>query len=193
MDPTFVKGYYRLAAAQIELKDHNGAVATIRQGLTIDSNNPQLSKQMRIVQQQIKVALAKSQAPPPAAVMRGEIDPTTATELQDLQTQYAQSSRELNAVQTSLVKSQHQYKVAELTQQELQQAPDSANCYRSIGKMFLRSSKQGLVEHLTGNMELEQKNEADMTRKLDYLQRQMTSLRQNIDELISPGTSVPTE
>lgn len=181
----------------MELKDHDGAVATIRQGLSIDANNPQLSKQLRIVQQQKKVAIAKSSQPTPpntASMMPTSggplLDPAAAKELQELQIQYGQTSREFNTVQANMVKSQRECKVAEITCQELQQVPDTANCYRSIGKMFLRSSKQGVVDHLMDNMKSEQKNETDMAKKLEYLERQMTSLRQNIEELVSPtGTT----
>jgi chaperonin cofactor prefoldin len=190
LDPTFVKGYYRLAAAQMELKDHDGAIATIRQGLSIDPNNVQLSKQMRIVQQLKKVTLAKSQAPP---LQTGQLDPATAKEFQELQMQYALTSREFNTVQANLVKTQRECKVAEITCQELQDVPATANCYRSIGKMFLRSSKQGVVDHLMNTMETQHKNETDMTKKMEYLERQMASLRQNLEELVSPGASSSAE
>jgi len=186
LDPAFVKGYYRLAAAQIELKDHDGAIATIRQGLAIDANNSQLTKQMRIVQQQKKVALAKAQAPVVSAA--GQLDAATARELQELQVQYSQSNRELNTVQASLVKTQREHKVAEITTQELQEIPEDTRCYRSIGKMFLRSSKKGVLNHLNAAMENHKTMEADMTKKMEYLERQMKSQRQNIEELVaSPG------
>lgn len=192
LDPTFVKGYYRLAAAQIEVKDFDGAIATIRQGLAIDANNPQLSKQMRIVQQQKKVALAKAQAPVTAASGQ-QLDAATTRELQDLQIQYNQSNRDLSTVQANLVKTQREHKVSEITTQELQEIPEDTKCYRSIGKMFLRSTKQGVLNHLNESMEKNKKMEADMTKKMEYLERQLKSQRQNIEELIaSPGAPSST-
>lgn len=190
LDPAFVKGYYRLATAQMELKDYDAAIATIRQGLSIDSNNPQLAKQMRIVQQLKKVALAKSQAPP---VIPGQLDAATAKECNELQTMHAEMSREYNTVQADLVRTQREFKMAEITCQELLEVPDAVNCYRSIGKMFLRSSKQGMVDHLTDNMERQRKYESDMTTKMKYMERKMVSLRQNIEELVSPGASSSIE
>jgi prefoldin subunit 1 len=190
LDPTFVKGYYRLAAAQVELQDHDGAMATIRQGLAIDANNPQLTKQLRIVQQQKKVALAKSTqlttASPPA--LAGQVDAATALELQSLRSQYEQTSRECQAVQASVFKSQREHKMAQLTSQELDQLPDTSNCYRSIGKIFLRSSKGEMVDLLVSRMESEKRNEADMMRKKEYLERQSVSLRQNIEELLTTAS-----
>lgn len=186
LDPSFIKGYYRLAAAQVELKDHDGAIATIRQGLSVEENNPQLSKQLRIVQQQKKVAHAKSAQVLPSGLAGSALDPATAKELQELRIQYAQTSREYQTVQANIVKGQREYKVADLTCQELQTVPDEANCYRGIGKMFLKSSKVGVVNHLTEQMGREQKNETVLTKKMEYLERQMTSLRQNIEELVAP-------
>lgn len=191
LDPTFVKGYYRLAAAQVELQDHDAAMATIRQGLAIDANNPQLTKQLRIVQQQKKVALAKltqlATGPPPPA-LAGQVDAATALELQSLRSQYEQTSRECQAVQASVFKSQREHKMAQLTSQELGQLPDTSNCYRSIGKIFLQSSKGNMVDLLASRMESEKKNEADMMRKKEYLERQTVSLRQNIEELLSTAS-----
>jgi chaperonin cofactor prefoldin len=196
LDPSFVKGYYRLASAQAELQDFDGAMATIRQGLGIDTSNQQLIKQMRLVQQQKKVAQAKSasessmleamkNAPGGGAHV---LDSATAMELQELQVQYTRTSREMQTVQVNLNKTQRGYQVSELTSQELSTSiPDPANCYRSVGKMFLQSSKAGCLQHLNSAMEMQRKIEEDLTKQIEYLDRQMKSQRQNMDELVGSG------
>ena len=42
--PQFVKGYYRLATAQLALEEYDAAQATIKQGLVMDANNAPLLK-----------------------------------------------------------------------------------------------------------------------------------------------------
>jgi len=188
LDPSFVKGYYRLATAQSELQEHDAALATIRQGLAVDANNPQLTKQMRIVQQNKKLAQArKSQAVnhPNAAAGGQQLDEATARELQELQQQYAQTHRALQTAQASAQKTERETRLAELTRRELQNdVPETARCYRSIGKMFLQTSQPALIEHLDGRLAEQSKAQQDNTSRTEYLERQLQSQRQNIEELV---------
>lgn len=188
LDPSFVKGYYRLAVAQIAQSLYDAALATIRQGLQVDNNNPQLMKQMRLVQQQKKVALAKQQSSSALAAASHTdgmtLDPQIASELRELQNQYAQRSREYNLLQADKVKSQREYKLAEITSQELQNMGDMSNCYRAMGKVFVRTSKQDMMQRLQDRVTTEQTNEQDLTQQLEYLERQMASLNQNMNELM---------
>jgi tetratricopeptide (TPR) repeat protein len=191
LDPSFVKGYYRLAVAQIAQGLYDAALATIRQGLQVDNNNPQLMKQMRLVQQQKKVALAKQQSSTAlAAASNGDgmtttLDPQVATELRELQNQYAHRSREYNLLQADKVKAQRESKMAEITSQELQNLPgELSNCYRAMGKVFVRTSKQKMMQRLQDRVTTEQTKEQELTQKLEYMERQMASLTQNMNELI---------
>ena len=188
LDPSFIKGYYRLAAAQMELKDFDGAMATIRQGLALDKDNSQLLKQMRTVKH-LKKEAAKPAANPsshPAMPRPGkQLDAATHRELQDLQLQYNQANREFNTVNANMVKTQREYHINELTKAELDELPADANCYRSIGKMFMMSSKPGVMEHLEKRMDEQKKKEADMTQKLEYLERRIKSTQKNMEELVA--------
>jgi prefoldin subunit 1 len=190
LDPTFIKGYYRLASAQIELKDYDSATATIRQGLGIDANNTQLLKQNRTIKQLKKAAAVAKQAPKSSSQgAASRFDDAANRELQDLQVQYSQTNREFSTVQANIVKTQREHKMAELTKGELGDLPEESKCYRSVGKMFLRSSRSGVLEHLDEQMEDQTKRESDMTQKMDYLERRMKSQRQNIEELMVPSSS----
>lgn len=167
LDPAFIKGYYRLAAAQMELKDFDAALGTIRQGLALDKDNSQLLKQQRTVKH-LKKEATKPRPANGGAVMPTsgkQLDAATHRELQDLQLQYNQANREFNTVNANLVKTQREYHINELTKTELDELPVEANCYRSIGKMFMKSSKPGVIEHLEKRMEDQKKKEADMTQK----------------------------
>ena len=190
LDPSFVKGYYRLAAAQMERQEHDAALATIRQGLAVDANNPQLTKQMRIVQQNKKLAQArKLQAAnhhnAAGAAGQQQLDEATARELQELQQQYAQTHRALQTAQATAQKTERDTRMAELTRRELQNdVPDTARCYRSIGKMFLQTSQPALMQHLDGRLAEQNKAQQDNTSRTEYLERQLQSQRQNIEELV---------
>lgn len=51
LDPSFVKGYYRLANAQFELEKYDEAIATIRSGLQKDPTMSELTKLLRKIKQ----------------------------------------------------------------------------------------------------------------------------------------------
>jgi chaperonin cofactor prefoldin len=185
LDPTFIKGYYRLSSAQIELKQYDAATATIRQGLTLEANNAQLLKQMRIIKQLQKVEAAKLASP--KASNHGGLDEAATRELQELQVQYGQTNREFGTVQANLNMTQREYKMADLTKTELDEVPEGTKCYRSIGKMFMMSTQESVLGHLDKQMNDNKKKESEMTQKMEYLERRMKSQRQNIEELMSPS------
>lgn len=184
LDPTFVKGYYRLATAQIELKEFDAAAATIRQGLGVEANNPQLLKQQRMVQQLKKSAEAAEKRKQTMGGPIGAMDPSTFSELNELQLQYMQMNRELETIKVDRARAERELKLAEFTKADIGELPDTNACYRSVGKMFLRQSREEIVTHLKKNMEEAVKMETSMKQKADYLEKKMKSQRQNIEELI---------
>lgn len=185
LDPSFIKGYYRLSTAQIELRQYDGATATIRQGLGLDSNNAQLLKQMRIIKQLQKVEAAKLASPKPSGA--GGLDEAASRELRELQVQYGQTNKEFGTVQANLNMTEREYKMAELTKKELEEVPEETKCYRSIGKMFMQSTQGSVLEHLDKQMSENKKKDSEMTQKMEYLERRMKSQRQNMEELMSPS------
>jgi chaperonin cofactor prefoldin len=179
-----------LATAQTEMQNYDGALATIRQGLTVEANNPQLTKQMRTIKQIKKSYDARQQSQARQASSAGglpgshaKLDAAASKELQDLQQQYGLTSRELGLVQSNLVKVQRESKVADLTKSELVDLPKDARCYRSIGKMFRLTTQDQAVEYMDKQMADCQKKEGEMTQRLEYLERRLKSQRQNMEEL----------
>jgi chaperonin cofactor prefoldin len=182
LDPSFIKGYYRLAAAQIELKDYDAAMATIRQGLSLENNNVQLLKQMRIIKQAQKVEAAKL-ASKAASASNATLDEGASRELRELRGQYNQGNQEFGTLQANLTKAQREHKMTEITKTELDDLTEETKCYRSIGKMFMQSTRTDVTAHLDKQMQDLKKSEGDMTQKMEYLERKMKSQRQNIEEL----------
>jgi tetratricopeptide (TPR) repeat protein len=58
-DPKFVKGYYRLAAGQMELQLFDDANATLQSGLATEPDNDQLNKMSRILRAKRAAAASK--------------------------------------------------------------------------------------------------------------------------------------
>lgn len=181
LNPQFVKGYYRLATAQLEMEEYDLAQATIKQGLTLDANNNQLLKVLRTIKQARKAATTAVYAP------QKKLDTAASRELYDLQVQHSQASREYNTVQANLNKTQREHKMNEITLQELEANPSSGGYYKSVGKIFMKSTSDRVLDNLKSSMEEQKKKETDLKQKIEYLERRIKSQEQNMQELASSG------
>jgi len=198
LDPLFVKGYYRLAMAQLESEQYDMAQSTIKQGLAIDTNNAPLLKLMGTIKKAKKAAAtaaavaaggtgagSSSAAGGNAIGGAGKLDQATSRELYDLEVQYKHNIREFQSVQVNLNKYQKEQQMADVTLGELEANPAVGAYYRSVGKAFLKSTRDGVLDHLKCNNEESAKKENDLTQKLKYLERRLNSQKQNMRELVS--------
>eukprot|EP00590_Aulacoseira_subarctica_P008236 CAMPEP_0172437070 /NCGR_PEP_ID=MMETSP1064-20121228/72058_1 /TAXON_ID=202472 /ORGANISM="Aulacoseira subarctica , Strain CCAP 1002/5" /LENGTH=270 /DNA_ID=CAMNT_0013185513 /DNA_START=26 /DNA_END=838 /DNA_ORIENTATION=- len=183
--PQFVKAYYRLSLAQMELGQLDAAQSTIKLGLNLDPNSTQLSKQLRAINAKKK---ASKKEPLPVAISGAS---AVDSEIVDLQNQFRSTLRDYNVSKSNLDKYQRDQKISEFTKAELQRLSSSSesNMYRGIGKMFLLSSQEDVLTHLDEEIAAAQKKEVEMSAKLEYLDKRMKSQQQNIAEL---AKSLPT-
>eukprot|EP00588_Corethron_pennatum_P007659 CAMPEP_0194297978 /NCGR_PEP_ID=MMETSP0169-20130528/59910_1 /TAXON_ID=218684 /ORGANISM="Corethron pennatum, Strain L29A3" /LENGTH=280 /DNA_ID=CAMNT_0039047909 /DNA_START=769 /DNA_END=1611 /DNA_ORIENTATION=- len=188
--PLFIKGYYRLVTALIELNDIDDALRVVRRGLQIDGSNAQLEKLMR----QVKVRKAAekkrlsstevtSSASSGSSTKPRTADEAQAKEIMDLQEQFISTNREYNVVNANISKAQREQNMADLTMGELSKIEDGTKMYRGIGKMFMLSSHKDCINHLQTSIELERTLEKDLTQKKDYLEKRIKSQQINIQEL----------
>mmetsp|Transcript_10891 Transcript_10891/g.19819 ORF Transcript_10891/g.19819 Transcript_10891/m.19819 type:complete len:269 (-) Transcript_10891:303-1109(-) len=198
-NPSFIKGYYRLASAQSELNEFDAALATIKQGLAIESDNPQLQKQMRTVKAKRsgmrRTENAAKAAPSSGAAMPGgmyrNLDSSISKEVNDLQQQLIATTKEYRMVRANITRAQNGKKSNELTRQELDKLPQGtdAKMYRGVGKMFMLTSRSDIMTHLEESVDKEGKEEKNLTAKSDYLEKRMKSQQQNILELTKSASS----
>lgn len=201
VNPTFIKGYYRLANAQSEQNEFDAALATIKQGMAIESENAQLQKQMRQVkarrsgmrkaESSSSSAAANKGAMPGGMMQYGNLDASTSKEVMDLQQQLSATAKEYRIVQASINKAKHGRKSADITKSELEKLPQGtdAKMYRGVGKMFMLTSRSDIMTHLEDGIEKDGREEKDLSAKLDYLERRMKSQQQNIMELTKGATA----
>ena len=201
VNPSFIKGYYRLANAQSEQSEFEAALATIKQGLAIEPDNPQLQKQMRQIKakrstmRRAESSSASSNTPPssamPGGMPYGNLDSSTSKEVMDLQQQLMATTKEYRMVKANIMKAQNGKRSNELTKSELEKLPQGteAKMYRGVGKMFMLTSRSDIMSHLDESIDKEGKDEKDLTAKLDYLERRMKSQQQNIQELTKSASS----
>ena len=199
VNPSFIKGYYRLANAQSEQDEFDAGLATIKQGLAIEPDNAQLQKQMR----QIKAKRSSmrrtenASAAPSSTAMPGgvapyrNLDSSISKEVMDLQQQLQATAKEYRIVKANITKSQNGKRSADITKGELEKMPQGtdAKMYRGVGKMFMLTSRSNIMSHLDESIEKDGKEEKDLTAKLAYLEKRLKSQQQNIQELTKTATS----
>mmetsp|Transcript_3197 Transcript_3197/g.3053 ORF Transcript_3197/g.3053 Transcript_3197/m.3053 type:complete len:268 (-) Transcript_3197:64-867(-) len=194
LNPSFIKGYYRLATAQVELGELDGAIATLKQGLNLDADNDQLSRLFRIAKAK-KASVSKKSSSlsssssssllPSSGNQQGNVDSSLAKEIYDLQDQLRSTAREYNIVNANISKAEKEKKMNDITKMELEKLPKRSECkvYRGIGKMFMLSSQNDINDYLDQSIQDDEKKVKDLTQKREYLERRMKSQQQNIIEL----------
>ena len=93
LDDKFMKGYYRLANAQAGMDLFDAAQATIRRGLTLDAENPELKKMLRHVKAKRDTARRQEKKPPKA--VNNQVDDDTKKHMNELGEQINAAQREL--------------------------------------------------------------------------------------------------
>jgi len=196
LKPEFIKGYYRLATAQMETKSYDAAEATIRQGLALEAENTQLVRVLRSVKLHKKATTAALSpnntntsstavtAGASSSNSRRQLDTATQRELHDLQLQYGASAREYNSVEANLNKASKEEKIYSITLSEVENNPSaSGNYFRCVGKLFLRSTKPEVLDHLQSNIESQKKTQKELSGKREYLEKRLRSQQMNMKEL----------
>lgn len=190
LNPAFLKGYYRLAQALMEQEDWDGAYSTVRQGLSLDGDNVQLTKQLRTIRQQKKKAEAKVRQTEALMDARSRVGGENADEIRDLQEQYVNTNRELQLVNTNIQKEQREQKINDITMQEINMLPGDSEqrVFRGLGKMFILSNKGEVMDHLAAENAHAKKQEKELQQKREYLTKRLTSQQTNLQELIRSPT-----
>merc|ERR1711966_552981 len=98
------------------------------------------------------------------------------------------TTKEYRMVKANIARVQNGKRSSEITRAELEKMPQGteAKMYRSVGKMFMLTSRSDIMTHLEESVDKEEK---ELMAKLEYLERRMKSQQQNIMELTkSPST-----
>ncbi|KAF0689219.1 Aste57867_19306 [Aphanomyces stellatus] len=162
LNPSFKKGLLRLANAQRQLGKNDEAMATM--------------------------ALANGGAAAPAKRAKQESAPLPSSvqkELQELQPQFQSLHRELETIESKLGSYSREKKRIQLTKEELGALPTGTRTYASIGKMFLEMTPEENTKRLDGSASQVDDQVAALEARKQYLERQKTSLEENISELLA--------
>ncbi|KAF1336779.1 Heat shock protein sti1, partial [Globisporangium splendens] len=184
-NPRFAKGYHRLANAQKQLGRNADAIATLQaaQANAADAGkNPGIKKLLRDLNQE---SGASSGAPAVAGPGGRALPPAVAKELQELQPQFMTIQREVDQIDAKLAAFARQKKRVALVEKELAELPESTTTYQSVGKMFLQTTKDENFASMKSEARKVDDQVSSLEARKNYLNRQKTSLEENITELLA--------
>lgn len=176
MDKKFVKGYFRLATAQVELEKIDEATATVRAGLKENEGSPELNRLLRVCK-------AKKEALKKGVPKSNRGGPTP--EMLEMHEKLQATGRELNQVNAKIQGAARDKKRAHFTMAEIQNLPETVNTYRSVGKMFLLTPREEIKAHLSTTSNKCDENEKTLREQKAYYERRAASQEANLRDLMT--------
>eukprot|EP00981_Chlorochromonas_danica_P011929 scaffold4347_cov269-Ochromonas_danica.AAC.19 len=182
-DSKFLKGYFRLASAQAELKKFDDAETTLKAALAIEPNNEIALKQLKSIRtkKEAAAAAAKGKGVKKAAK---QLDESQMKEFMELQEQLQSYQRDLRAVKLRMASLQRENRVNSVTMQHIETLDRQIPLYRSVGKAFFAASRGEVEKRLEDEVGEITKAQRDLTDRQEYLERRIASHTANIQDLI---------
>lgn len=175
-DPKFVKGFLRLATAQIELDQLDDAEQTLRAALTLDSQNSMVGSLLRKLRD-------KKKAGSDSRKQGRHLDEQQRKELAELQEQTGAYQRDLGGVIARMNAIQREANGTHVSSTQLDEFDAATAMYLSVGKAYIRHPKEKVKATLEGELDHLDKNYKDLKDRKEYLERRITSNRNGIKDL----------
>jgi tetratricopeptide (TPR) repeat protein len=175
-DPKFVKGFLRLATAQIELDLLEDAELTLKAALTLDMKNSMVGNLIRKLKDKKKAGSNEKK-------MGKHLDEEQRKELATLQEQQGVYSRDLNGVMARMGAIQREAAGVNNSSTQLEEFSEETPMFLSVGKTYIRHPKSRVKAQLESELDHLDKNFKDLKDRKEYLERRLTSNVAGIKDL----------
>jgi stress-induced-phosphoprotein 1 len=172
LNDVFVKGYFRLARAEMEQGKLDEAIATIRKGLKKNEGNPELGNLLR------KCKALKN--PTQKAPRKGG----PSEEAVEAHQKYQKARREVMTLEAQIQSIVRDTKRTKITQEQLGELPDGTSSFRTVGKMFLSAPPDEIKGFLNEACEKDAAKVEELQKKKAYFERRAASLEADLKDLM---------
>lgn len=176
-DSKFIKGYLRLASAQMELGLFDDAEVCLRAALTLEPGNELIPRKIKELKTKRATATTASRKP------LKQLNEEQRKELMDLQEQTNAYHRDLRGVQNRLLSLDRETRTAQVTAKQIRDFDAAVPMFKAVGKAYVLSDRANIELGLDKELELLQKNQQDLTDRRVYLERRISSSTANIRDL----------
>ena len=181
-DAKFIKGYLRLASAQMELGKFDDAETTLKAALMIEPTNGLIGQKIKDLRIKKATAMATSAGTKQQQPVR-QLTEEQRKELADLQEQHGSYMRDLRGVVMRIGGLDREKRTVEITASQIQQYPTDVKMYKAVGKAYVLSTKSDVEAAQTKELELISKNHKDLLDRKEYLERRIASSKTNLQDL----------
>ena len=175
IDPTFIKGFFRLARALDGQGNFDAAIATVREGLEKHPGNNELSRLQRAITVKKKASLSKSS---------GAGRQVQSEEMMEMAEKVRKTNIDLMQVKSKIQGLVTEKKRMALTRGHLAALPAGTNTYQSVGKMFMQSDTAEITSFFDGEDEVCDRNVEKLQKQVEYLERRKASHEANIKDMV---------
>jgi len=184
LNADFIKGYYRLSTAQLQLLEFSEAETTVRNGLKKEPGNTDLQKQLRVIKAKKASALNRARRAAGSSRESRKADEAHAKEIMEVADAVDQTTVELQETASKLQTCRREAKRVTLTTNQVQGiSGETTPLYRAVGKMFVLSNKTDVMEHLEKQAKENEKSEESLKGRQAYLERRLKSQQANLQDL----------
>ncbi|CAD6891150.1 unnamed protein product [Tilletia controversa] len=103
--------------------------------------------------------------------------------LQQIQTQYVVSQRQLSGVRAQLQGRERERKGTELTLKQIDEVDQGAKFYKGVGKMFIMEERSTVRKELVTRENEMQEDIANLTKKQKFLEKQVTDAQGHLNDI----------
>ena len=187
LKPTFAKGYTRLALALHKQRKFMESVKALKEALAVPGNegNEELKKALEESKAKFeKYVREQSENSGSSDANKGEIINSILTqEYQKIAEKYTKTRRSLGETEMQLQQSSTEKKQAELTLRECKTLDPNSNVYRSVGKVYIRSSVKKELENLEKESQKADERMEGLLKKKEEFTRQMKATESELQEI----------
>jgi tetratricopeptide (TPR) repeat protein len=180
-DIKFIKGYYRLSAAQAELGKFDEALDMLSVALKIDPTSEVILKQVQNVKAKKSASIRAERARNRPKKQLDEAEQKAFMELQNATTQL---NRDLRMAQYRKQASDQEIKKMATTMIHIEKIKEEKKMYRSVGKCFMMLGKEAILDKMEASIKSLEKEKVSLTDREAFLTRRINSNTKDLQQMI---------
>ena len=158
-------------------------IHVVQSALQVEPENEQMMRQSRLIRNKRNAATSAIGGGAGGQV-RKQLSESAQKEYETLREEGSSYHRDLRGVNNHLGVVARDTRATQVTQAQVSMCDENTNLYKSVGKAYVRASKQEIEETLKKDAINLKKTEQDLNDRKQYLERRIQSNQANIKDLL---------
>ena len=162
---------------------NSNKIHSVQSALQVEPENEQMMRQSRLIRNKRNAATSAIGGGAGGQV-RKQLSESAQKEYETLREEGSSYHRDLRGVNNHLGVVARDTRATQVTQAQVSMCDENTNLYKSVGKAYVRASKQEIEETLKKDAINLKKTEQDLNDRKQYLERRIQSNQANIKDLL---------